>query len=96
LAVAYPEGDLKMENKTVFRNTAVIPISHTVIEDKNPAPGVCLPIIVTFCQQHKVIIASARDIRKKITNIKYLNSRELFAKKRKNPQCLCFSFVWLL
>lgn len=25
-------------------------------EDKNPAPGVCLPIIVNFCQHHKVTI----------------------------------------
>ncbi|XP_072749852.1 uncharacterized protein [Anoplolepis gracilipes] len=51
----YPEGDLKLENRTVY--TAIIPIperAHLVTEDKNPAPGVCLPIIVTFCQQHNV------------------------------------------
>lgn len=55
---AYPENDFKLENRTIY--TAVIPISestHFVVEDKNPAPGVCLPIIVTFCQQHKVTIA---------------------------------------
>ncbi|KYN29072.1 Atrial natriuretic peptide-converting enzyme [Trachymyrmex cornetzi] len=51
----YPENDFKLENRTIY--TAVIPIPEStrfVIEDKNPAPGVCLPIIVTFCQQHKV------------------------------------------
>ncbi|KYN04551.1 Atrial natriuretic peptide-converting enzyme, partial [Cyphomyrmex costatus] len=50
----YPENDFKLKNKTMY--TAVIPISENnfIIEDKNPAPGICLPIIVTFCQQHKV------------------------------------------
>jgi len=55
--LAYPENDFKLENTTIY--TAVIPIPEStrfVIEDKNPAPGVCLPIIVTFCQQHKVTI----------------------------------------
>ena len=23
-------------------------------EEKNPSPGVCLPVIVNFCQYHKV------------------------------------------
>ncbi|XP_012537238.2 uncharacterized protein LOC105837206 isoform X1 [Monomorium pharaonis] len=51
----YPENDFKLENRTIY--TAVIPIpesTHFIVEDRNPAPGVCLPIIVTFCQQHKV------------------------------------------
>ncbi|XP_011702665.1 PREDICTED: atrial natriuretic peptide-converting enzyme isoform X2 [Wasmannia auropunctata] len=49
------ENDFKLENRTIY--TAVIPIpegTHFMFEDKNPAPGVCLPIIVTFCLQHKV------------------------------------------
>ncbi|XP_011639494.1 atrial natriuretic peptide-converting enzyme-like, partial [Pogonomyrmex barbatus] len=44
----YPENE--WENRTIY---TVIPIFENV-DDKNPARGVCLPIIVTFCQQHKV------------------------------------------
>lgn len=34
-----------------------ISTNYTPVKEKsidNPAPGICLPIIVTFCQQHKV------------------------------------------
>ncbi|XP_032685944.1 uncharacterized protein LOC116851037 isoform X2 [Odontomachus brunneus] len=49
----YP--DLKLENRTAY--WSLIPMSERVqllTEDKNPAPGVCLPIIVNFCQHHKI------------------------------------------
>ncbi|XP_019885727.1 atrial natriuretic peptide-converting enzyme isoform X2 [Ooceraea biroi] len=48
----YPESDLRLENRSVI--ITITERARPVIEDKNPAPGVCLPIIVTFCQQHKV------------------------------------------
>ncbi|KAL0114337.1 hypothetical protein PUN28_011533 [Cardiocondyla obscurior] len=50
----HPENDLAL-NRSMY--TAVIPIPEStnfVIEDKNPEPGVCLPIIVKFCKQHKI------------------------------------------
>ncbi|XP_011873137.1 PREDICTED: atrial natriuretic peptide-converting enzyme isoform X2 [Vollenhovia emeryi] len=51
----YPENDFKLENRSMYTAVISIPEStHFVIEDRNPAPGVCLPIIVTFCEQHKV------------------------------------------
>lgn len=48
---AYPETDLRPDDRSI-----VIAITERarLTEDKNPAPGVCLPIIVSFCQQHKV------------------------------------------
>ncbi|XP_077279868.1 uncharacterized protein LOC143907164 [Temnothorax americanus] len=44
----YP--DFQLENRTIY--TALIPIPETrfMFEDRNPAPGICLPIIVTFCE----------------------------------------------
>ena len=55
MKLAYPETLVRVENKTIYTNvvafTGRVP---TAIEEKNPAPGVCLPIIVTFCTYHKV------------------------------------------
>ncbi|XP_029661736.1 atrial natriuretic peptide-converting enzyme [Formica exsecta] len=51
----YPASGFKLENKTMY--TAIIPIperAHLVTVDKNPDPGTCLPIIVTFCREHNV------------------------------------------
>ncbi|XP_017789542.1 PREDICTED: atrial natriuretic peptide-converting enzyme-like [Habropoda laboriosa] len=49
------ETVIRLENKTIYTNmitfTERVPVT---IEEKNPAPGVCLPIIVTFCQYHKI------------------------------------------
>ncbi|CAK9832349.1 Atrial natriuretic peptide-converting enzyme [Anthophora retusa] len=49
------ETVIRLENKTIYTNmitfTERVPLT---IEEKNPAPGVCLPIIVTFCQYHKI------------------------------------------
>ncbi|XP_075238195.1 atrial natriuretic peptide-converting enzyme-like isoform X2 [Lycorma delicatula] len=46
---AYP-STVRYVNKTVTTTrVAVVPP-----EDVNPAPGICLPVIVTFCQQHRV------------------------------------------
>lgn len=46
---AYPTS-IQVINGTI--NTNFTPARERVII--NPAPGICLPIIVTFCQQHKV------------------------------------------
>lgn len=52
---AYPETLIRVENKTIYTNmvtfTERVP---AVTEERNPAPGVCLPVIVTFCRYHKV------------------------------------------
>ncbi|XP_050446690.1 atrial natriuretic peptide-converting enzyme [Cataglyphis hispanica] len=51
----YPENGFKLENQTMY--TAIVPIPEgapLVTVDKNPDPGTCLPIIVTFCRQHNV------------------------------------------
>lgn len=45
--------DLNLGNRTVYTVISIPERSH-LTEDMNPAPGVCLPIIVTFCQQHNV------------------------------------------
>ncbi|XP_043259003.1 uncharacterized protein LOC122401117 [Colletes gigas] len=52
---SYPETVIRLENKTIY--TSMIALTEkpdSTIEEKNPAPGVCLPIIVTFCQYHKI------------------------------------------
>lgn len=36
-------------NRTIMAWPAV-----TEPPDKNPAPGVCLPVIVSFCHQHRI------------------------------------------
>ncbi|XP_076684868.1 uncharacterized protein LOC143377485 [Andrena cerasifolii] len=52
---SYPETVIRLENKTLFPNMlAVTERSPLIMEERNPAPGVCLPIIVTFCQYHKI------------------------------------------
>ncbi|XP_046674346.1 atrial natriuretic peptide-converting enzyme-like [Homalodisca vitripennis] len=44
---AYP-STVKYVNRTVSEPRAVI------VPDVNPAPGICLPVIVSFCLQHKI------------------------------------------
>ncbi|KAK9306878.1 hypothetical protein QLX08_002524 [Tetragonisca angustula] len=52
---SYPETLIRVENKTIYTNVvAFTERVSTAIEEKNPAPGVCLPIIVTFCIYHKI------------------------------------------
>ncbi|XP_069704892.1 uncharacterized protein [Periplaneta americana] len=46
---AYP-STVRYVNKTVTTTTKVL----TPPEDANPAPGICLPVIVSFCQYHRV------------------------------------------
>ncbi|XP_033366977.1 uncharacterized protein LOC117243520 [Bombus vosnesenskii] len=52
---SYPETLIRVENKTIYTNmvtfTERVP---AVTEERNPAPGVCLPVIVTFCRYHKI------------------------------------------
>ncbi|XP_048507998.1 atrial natriuretic peptide-converting enzyme [Athalia rosae] len=46
----------RFENKTIY-STGVVAIpspSRIEIPQKNPAPGICLPVIVKFCQYHKI------------------------------------------
>lgn len=53
--LAYPETLIRVENKTIYtKMVAVTERALPAIEEKNPAPGVCLPIIVAFCKYHKV------------------------------------------
>ncbi|XP_076753401.1 uncharacterized protein LOC143424905 [Xylocopa sonorina] len=47
-----PETVIRLENKTIYTN--MVAFTERSIEEKNPAPGVCLPIIASFCQYHKV------------------------------------------
>ncbi|XP_034183521.1 uncharacterized protein LOC117605855 [Osmia lignaria lignaria] len=52
---SYLETVIRLENKTIYSNVmALMERTPAPIEQKNPAPGVCLPVIVTFCQHHKV------------------------------------------
>ncbi|XP_044256972.1 atrial natriuretic peptide-converting enzyme isoform X1 [Tribolium madens] len=46
---AYPSS-VQVVNKTV--NTTITPVVEKI--SMNPAPGICLPVIVNFCLQHKV------------------------------------------
>ncbi|CAG9759817.1 unnamed protein product [Ceutorhynchus assimilis] len=48
---AYPSNIVTIVNKTI--NVTALPI---IIEKKsdNPAPGICLPVIVRFCEQHQL------------------------------------------
>ncbi|KAG7205357.1 hypothetical protein KM043_007357 [Ampulex compressa] len=51
----YPETVIRLENKTIYTNMiAVTQRAPLVIEENNPAPGICLPVIVSFCQYHKI------------------------------------------
>ncbi|XP_046818852.1 uncharacterized protein LOC124424171 isoform X3 [Vespa crabro] len=55
----YPETAIRFENRTEYtRAIMVTEPTRSIIqeeeEEKNPAPGVCLPVIVNFCQYHKV------------------------------------------
>ncbi|XP_076384843.1 uncharacterized protein LOC117228049 isoform X2 [Megalopta genalis] len=50
-----PETAIRLENKTTYTNMITMTErAPRMIEEKNPAPGVCLPIIVTFCKYHKI------------------------------------------
>ncbi|KAG6796821.1 hypothetical protein HZU73_07807 [Apis mellifera caucasica] len=52
---SYPETLIRVENKTIYtKMVAVTERAPPAIEEKNPAPGVCLPIIVAFCKYHKI------------------------------------------
>ena len=45
----------KTSNTYSKTGTMMVPESiKPTIEEKNPSPGVCLPVIVNFCQYHKV------------------------------------------
>ncbi|XP_050314425.1 atrial natriuretic peptide-converting enzyme isoform X2 [Anthonomus grandis grandis] len=48
---AFPTNTVTIVNKTI--NVTALPV---IIEKKsdNPAPGICLPVIVKFCKQHKL------------------------------------------
>ncbi|KAG5677344.1 hypothetical protein PVAND_007109 [Polypedilum vanderplanki] len=48
---AYP--NVKFINKTISVPTR-LDLSETMSINQNPAPGICLPIIVKFCQNHKI------------------------------------------
>ncbi|KAI4503391.1 hypothetical protein M0802_001613 [Mischocyttarus mexicanus] len=56
----YPQTVIKFDNRTV--STSIISVTEPMRlmiipddeEEKNPAPGVCLPVIVSFCQYHKI------------------------------------------
>ncbi|KAK2578908.1 hypothetical protein KPH14_011122 [Odynerus spinipes] len=53
----YPETAIRFENRTVYPSIIMVtePMRSVIIqEEKNPAPGVCLPVIVSFCQYHKI------------------------------------------
>ncbi|XP_011298034.1 uncharacterized protein [Fopius arisanus] len=53
---SYPEGSVRFENRTVLKTgiqSSSRPLS-SLAEQKNPAPGICLPVIVTFCMNRKV------------------------------------------
>nr|KAF7435742.1 hypothetical protein H0235_003933 [Vespula pensylvanica] len=54
----YPETAIRFENRTEYtRAITVTEPTRSIIpqdEEKNPAPGVCLPVIVHFCQYHKI------------------------------------------
>lgn len=59
---AYPETAVRYENGTEYAKVITVTSEPARImtredeeEEKNPAPGVCLPVIVNFCQYHKVI-----------------------------------------
>lgn len=41
---------MQIVNKTI--NTTIVPVLEKI--STNPAPGICLPVIVNFCLQHKV------------------------------------------
>ncbi|KAL3290052.1 hypothetical protein HHI36_023423 [Cryptolaemus montrouzieri] len=49
---AFPT-EIHIFNKTVITTTNTSPVIETVTQS-NPAPGICLPVIVNFCQQHKI------------------------------------------
>ncbi|XP_025270509.1 uncharacterized protein LOC105249312 isoform X1 [Camponotus floridanus] len=53
LKTKVPESDLKLGKGAMYTIIPIAERTHST-EDKNPAPGVCLPIIVNFCQQHNV------------------------------------------
>jgi atrial natriuretic peptide-converting enzyme len=48
---AYPT--IKFVNKTISVPTR-LELSETMNVNQNPAPGICLPVIVKFCQNHKI------------------------------------------
>lgn len=48
---AYPT--IKFVNKTISIPTDIDPLGRPTF-NLNPAPGVCLPVIVKFCQNHKL------------------------------------------
>ncbi|XP_076280974.1 uncharacterized protein LOC143209360 [Lasioglossum baleicum] len=50
-----PETAIRLEDKTIYTNMITMTErAPRMIEEKNPMPGVCLPIIVTFCKYHKI------------------------------------------
>ncbi|KAK0171613.1 hypothetical protein PV328_005044 [Microctonus aethiopoides] len=55
---SYPEGGVvRLENKTsqkTMDGVILLPGPTYLAEPKNPAPGICLPVIVNFCLNHKV------------------------------------------
>ncbi|XP_046620350.1 atrial natriuretic peptide-converting enzyme-like isoform X1 [Neodiprion virginianus] len=53
---SYPAYTVRLENNTVHSTEMVIAPGPPKFEPplKNPAPGICLPVIVSFCQYHKI------------------------------------------
>ncbi|XP_076662146.1 uncharacterized protein LOC143365660 [Halictus rubicundus] len=50
-----PETAIRLEDKTIYTNMITMTErAPRMIGEKNPMPGVCLPIIVTFCKYHKI------------------------------------------
>ncbi|KAF7991738.1 hypothetical protein HCN44_010539 [Aphidius gifuensis] len=50
---SYPQNVVKYENKTMEQSEVILKES-TLGEQNNPSPGLCLPVIVNFCLNHKV------------------------------------------
>ncbi|XP_058798325.1 atrial natriuretic peptide-converting enzyme-like [Phymastichus coffea] len=56
---SYPETTIKVTNDEKIAETGneVAVLSEPILliaETKNPAPGICLPVIVDFCRYHKI------------------------------------------
>ncbi|XP_051156436.1 uncharacterized protein LOC127278666 isoform X2 [Leptopilina boulardi] len=51
---SYTTNTVRMENIYTTSTLMVPKPIKSVMEEKNPSPGVCLPVIVNFCQYHKI------------------------------------------
>ncbi|XP_043476441.1 atrial natriuretic peptide-converting enzyme-like [Leptopilina heterotoma] len=51
---SYSANTLRTENLYATSTLMVPKPIKSAMEEKNPSPGVCLPVIVNFCQYHKI------------------------------------------